>query len=161
MKRHGRNNRNNFTPLCKFGPGGDYSRDWTPDGDGAFESENAIGKLLKMIAEIAAVTVNPETTAELPIRDDLKTSYKITALEKTKNETEHDNAKTAGSAKRDRRVRGQAMLFGDDSRDRRRAKRKPNNRIRAYRRPSRKKAADQLEGQGTLFKDYPAGSTAA
>jgi len=164
MNRKQLNNGHLRQPLCRFGPGGDYTKDWPLRGEAVKrENENPIGKVLSVIADIIGATVSPETLAEMQSQVDVEIkSYNIAKLEGSKVEqSKPDNPKTAGSSKRHRPVRGQTMLFSDDRRDSARAKRKPHNRIRAYRRPSRKKASHQIEGQGTLFETYGASTTAA
>ena len=47
---------------------------------------------------------------------------------------------------------GQATLFADDRRAGRKTRRKSNHRIRAYRGTSKKRANQQVKGQGTLFE---------
>jgi len=153
-------------PLCKFGPGGDFTRDFSlPVNDAEQDSEITIAKVLSAITDIIGAAVSTETPAEMQNRTQAETpSYKIAVMEKLKVEPKKSkpgNTPATRGSKRCRRVRGQAMLFSDDSRDSRRAKRKPNNRIRAHRRTSRKKIAHQFKGQGTLFENYPAGTTAA
>ena len=157
-------------PLCKFGPGGDFTKKWSlPAPGGQFRKENTLEKVLSALGEIIGATISSETFAELQNQVDMDIkSYttpkkEIIAVEpqNTKNRKNRDNTASAQGAQRHCLVRGQTMLFSDDRRDRTRTKRKPNNNIRAHRRPARKKAAHEIQGQGTLFDNYAKGTTAA
>jgi hypothetical protein len=167
-------------PLCRFGPGGDYVHDWPGDkiqlpGRG----QNPLGKVLAMIADLMGTTVSSELMiqSEYPpyigpdhevgrVQAHIQTPTNNHLLSEKKssapNKTEHTSyAASIAGPKGDSRPANEPMLFADDSRSSRTAKHKPHHRIRAYRRPSRKKAPRRVEGQGTLFEVNPASQSAA
>lgn len=167
MNREIPDNRFLRQPLCKFGPGGDFTTKWNlPVPPRGQQTENTLGKVLSALAEIIGATINPETLAELQSQVDTEMqSYKIPSKEiisvEPKKNKHTNNPASAKGTQRHCLVRGQTMLFSDDSRNSARAKRKPHNSIRAYRRPARKKTAYEIKGQGTLFDNYAKGTTAA
>lgn len=141
-------------PLCKFGPGGDYTRTWPPQPIGETAAiENPIGKLLGTIGEIISATVKPELIGEITAGYAISGPNKIKPYKETsQREPTADNAKTAKSAKPGIGPGTKQLLFADDSRSRNRTRRKPNNRVRAHRRVAKKRAHHKDNRQGTLFE---------
>jgi len=156
----------NWEPLCKFGPGGDYVRKWPREkvvkraGD-----EKVLGKLLSTIAEIIGATVNPELMEELQGQYEVELLEEIKIVkEELKGAGKHegtDNASTTKSAGAGGGTGAGELLFADDRRSSKRARRKPHYRIRTYRRAAKKRSGREYEGQGTLFEIDPASQSAA
>ena len=142
-------------PLCKFGPGGDYVRSWPPEPIGKTAAlENPIGKLLATIGQIISATVKPELIGEITAGYAISGPNQINAYkEMSHGATRTDNATTAKSAKPGIGTGAKQLLFADDSGSGRRARRKPNNRIRTHRRVAKKRTYRQDNRQGTLFED--------
>jgi hypothetical protein len=145
----------NSQPLCKFGPGGDYTRVWPPQPIGEQAAmENPIGKLLATIGQIISATVTPEKISEITAGYAISGPNKINPYrERAKREPTTGNAKATESAKPGIGSGTKQLLFADDSRSGQRTRRKPNNRVRTHRRVAKKRADHQDDGQGTLFKD--------
>ena len=126
-------------PVCRFGPGGDYVKDWPAKKSQLPEPEsNPLGKVLALIVDVMGTTVS----GELMIQSQGPT-----------DEPDHTNytASTAG-AEDSSRISAEPMLFADDSRSSRGVRHKPHYRIRAYRRSSRKRTARKIDTQATLFE---------
>jgi len=144
-------------PVCRFGPGGDYVNDWpVKKTRPPVPESNPLGKVLALIADVIGTAIS----GELMIQSKAPTEPRRmdNNIQRDKNsdptdEPDHTNytASTAG-AKDGSPVAAEPMLFADDSRGRRGAKRKPHHRIRAYRRTSRKRPARKIQGQATLFE---------
>ena len=142
---------------CRFGPGGEFVQDWP--GEEAKQTtitDNPIGRVLATIAEMIGATIEPNLFGE--ITDPGNIEVTINKKSVTEDSTGADkqphlhHAPAAGCAKIAWPNGGQATLFADDRRAGRKTRRKSNHRIRAYRGTSRKRANQQIEGQGTLFE---------
>ena len=129
---------------------------------------NPLGKLLGTIAEMIGATIHPGLVSELMDVEGMFDIEKIsqdlmkekTASAKAKSD-ERDYASPTSGIEADSPIPGQALLFGNDRGTGKRVKRKPKYRIRTYRRVAKKRAAEQIEGQGTLFEVNPASQSAA
>ncbi len=127
-------------PVCKFGPGGDFVSIWPERFAGLYEplmgepGRHRLARLREALAGVIGLTT--EKTAEMErsgyASDGSRTAYAGVA------------AGTEGGG----RLRGQAMLFADDSRA---AGHKSKHRVRAYRRAAKKRAALEFGKQGSLF----------
>ena len=156
-------------PLCKFGPGGDYVYNW-PGENAALTTagRNSLGRVLGALAQIIGATISCELLSELQnaaaaeINDAVKVKL---PKEKTKSANKKparpNYSATIRGAKENKTFPAQPMLFADNGRTCRRVMHKQTHRLRAHRRPSRKKAAVQIKGQGTLFEINGPGQSAA
>lgn len=150
-------------PICKFGPGGDYVRTWPPKAagkaDGVGAAENPLRKVLERLADIIGANVNiasisgigvdgPQEIAACQIVNEEREEDHVA----TGNESGTGNAETIGDAQAHPAVRAEPLLFADDSRAGSGGRRKSNYRIRAHRKTARKRAAQKIDGQGTLFE---------
>jgi len=150
-------------PVCRFGPGGEYVKDWPAKKSPLPEPEsNPLGKVLALIADVMGTTVGGELMIQAGIEEPAE-NYLIPEKQSgAANRGENPSyAPSTAGAKDSSRISAEAMLFADDSRSSRRAGRKPHHRIRAYRRTSRKRTARRIEGQGTLFEVDGASQSAA
>ena len=159
--------RDKLTPLCKFGPGGDFVSCWPGSvPDGIEWRPGPVRRLLGMIGECIGAVISPELFTELigDVDDEIK-EFQVLSREKLSDAINKpksaDNASSVRGAGGNFKIRGQAMLFADDRGTGQRAKRKPHHRVRAHRRPARKKTRDEITGTGTLFETYKKSTTAA
>jgi hypothetical protein len=154
-------------PLCRFGPGGDYVRQWPGAGDKAPKPANPLRKVLEVIAEMMGTAIDPAMFADISVEGPTDVSaigndeVKEQGCERVDNKGCADNPAATGDTEADRAVPGQSMLFGDHGRTRRSRRRKSHHRIRAYRKPAKKRSSGQIEGQGTLFEIDGLGQSAA
>ncbi len=150
-------------PICKFGPGGDYVRTWSPKTAGKADAvgavENPFRKVLERLADIIGATVNiaslsgigvegPQEIGACEIVNETKEENHVAA----DNESGTGNAETIRDTQAHPAVRAEPLLFADDSRVGAGVRRKSNHRIRAHRKTARKRAAQKIDGQGTLFE---------
>ena len=156
-------------PLCRFGPGGDYVREWgggdkpAVTGDGG----NPLFKILAGIADMIGATVDPGILADMSVDGPedfgpvFVSGVKEGSCDGADGIRSEGDAEAVGDTSADRRVSGQTMLFGDDGGGGGGGRRKSNHRIRAHRKPAKKRVACEVEGQGTLFEIDGIGQSAA
>ncbi len=166
--RFGNFNLGGDEPVCKFGPGGDFVREWPARKKVPKQKENPLSKVLTTIAEILGTTICSELPAaadghwDIGINKLFKGSpFKEETSDADNRSNQNDQSASTGSVKSNSNVRGEPLLFADDRRACRKVKRKPNYRIRTYRSASKKGTAAQCEGQGTLFEINGASQPAA
>ncbi len=150
-------------PICKFVPGGDYVRTWPGKAADKVEAagavENPLRKVLERLADILGATINMASVSGIGVDG----PREIGACEIVNEEREEDhvaadnesgtgNAETIGDTEAHPAVRAEPLLFADDSRVGPGVRRKSNYRIRAHRKTARKRAAQKIDGQGTLFE---------
>jgi hypothetical protein len=138
-------------PVCKFGPGGDYTEIW-PDGSELIEfanaegqHKNALGRLLNIIAGMARILRGSPDKQYIEISGPMEIPI-YGAKDRCAAYTE------AGSdIENNRRVCGQRRLFADDWRAGADSGGKQNNHIRAHRAVTKKGIHLGPGGQSTLF----------
>ena len=116
-------------PVCRFGPGGDFSFIWpTRFSEVAQPLPNSLAKLLNSAADMLTILLGlePDSAASPPA-----TAIKI----------ECD-------------FQGQPILFSDGCRVSLKAEHKPRQHIRIHRRAVKKKPDPNIQGQGLLFESY-------
>lgn len=158
-------NKNMDVPLCKFGPGGDFTNQYDsekpamPTADGI----SPLGKVLNLIAEVIGAAVQPEILTEiacaLPPVDaltntDTSSSKETRPDDQTQFAQSPDQPQAASGAKTNRPLAGQPLLFSNDWRTGAGPQHKPGHRIRTCRRASRKKTAPPVYRQGSLFETH-------
>ena len=155
-------------PVCKFGPGGDFVREWPARKKMSKSTETPLGKVLTTIAEILGTTIRPEllTAADghwdISINKLFKGSpFKEEPSDADNRSNQNDQSASTGSVKSNSNVQAEPLLFADDRGAGRKVKRKPNYRIRTHRRTSKKRTSLQFKGQGTLFEINGASQPAA
>jgi len=157
-------------PVCRFGPGGDYVNDWpVKKNQPPVPESNPLGKVLALIADVMGTAISGELMIQAQDKPYVGTGGKVkqiqvdtqkpnnSKLTKEKSdptdEPDHTNyTTTTAGAKDSCPVTKEPMLFTDDCRGSRGAKRKPHHRIRAYRRTGRKRPARKIQGQASLFE---------
>lgn len=166
MKRFNRTNKS--SPLCKFGPGGDFVDEWDAPSASPQHNESHLGQVLNVIAEIIGATVQPEILTEiacaLPVKSDSKTPVlnKLSIQEKTADGLQLVNhSQAARNTSTGGKLSKEPMLFSDDWGTGSSVKHKPNHRLRTHRRTARKKTAGAFNGQSTLFEINPIGRKTA
>ena len=153
-------------PLCKFGPGGDFTASWPGKKSLTDQHSNSLTRVLSTVAEIFGAVINPEIMTEME-NDVIAEANILTKIAEQKIAGKYestnttDNTKTVCSASSDTTVRKEKLLFGDDCGVSKQTKRKSNHRIRTHRRTARKRTAGWQKGQGSLFEAYENSSSAA
>jgi len=158
-------NRKMDVPLCQFGPGGDFTSQYDSEkpASPAADGISPLGKVLNLIAEVIGATVQPEILTEiacaLPPFDLQNGANSIMSSEESCPDDQTalvgkyaNQPQTTSSLKTNRPLAGQPMLFSNDWRIGPGAQHKPGHRLRTHRRTARKKAADAVHRQGSLFE---------
>jgi hypothetical protein len=141
-----------YEPLCKFGPGGEYSYYWPEHQPQIDRKNNPILRLLASINYIVNATLTDQQQADYASKS-MKNYY--TAAKKERNERilPPDNyTKANPCTENDSRIQPQTWLFPDYGRDCSGASFKPKHHIRTYRRTAKKGASFRLNSQRTLFE---------
>lgn len=153
---------NDNTPLCRFGPGGDFTFDWlTQSLNPDQPADNRLDKILASLSEIIAAMLGAGPDARPAENQKYQQSPKHIIFpigqskyaDKTIKPDKTPHPATASTVKNGSSLPDQQMLFPDDGGDSRRASNKPKYRIRTYRRAAKKKALVGIFGQGSLFDD--------
>jgi len=143
----GRTNRQDMDKaVCKFGPGGQFVSLWA---GGSTNAGGPLGKVLAAITDIVMATFAAEALAQpgpIPTKQEK-------SVDGSKKPNLGAYAAATAAFKGSGAVSGQAMLFGNNSGAGRAVGHKPQYRIRAYRRSSRKRVVFGTTGQGLLFED--------
>ena len=160
------NNSDGGGSPCRFGPGGEFVQNWpSEEAKQTTITDNPIGRVLATIAEMIGATIEPNLFGEITDPGNIEVTINkksVTEDSKGADKQPHlHHAPAVGCAKVAWPNGGQATLFADDRRAGRKTGRKSNYRIRAYRGTSRKRANQQIKGQGTLFEINGPSQTAA
>ena len=154
-------------PVCRFGPGGDYESVWPGEWmEQAAQPKNAIGRLLDVIAGMTDVLRGGNRYVEAAGPMDIEENKTYESDERGAGIRRGSYAAAGSAAGHNCGFSNQPGLFTDDWRIGGTIKHKPNNRIRAHRAASKKRAcvgsAVSFEpGQGTLFElDFKGAKTA-
>ena len=150
-------NTHNITPVCRFGPGGDFVSTW-PGSAKQFieESQNPISRLLFSLSKlITAMQEHRDQNASAEIEVSYEGSKEYAA------QSIQANSKAAQDAADDSLSNGQILLFTDDSGTVERVEHKPKHRVRAHRRAAKKRPDLRIAGQGSLFEANAAGTKTA
>ncbi len=150
-------------PICKFGPGGDYVRTWSGKAAGKADPvgavENPLRKVLERLADIIGANIKIQSVSGVRVDGPREIGAREIVSEEREedhvaadNESGTGNAETIGDTGAHPAVRAEPLLFADDSRVSSGSRRKSNYRIRAHRKTARKRAAQKIDGQGTLFE---------
>ena len=152
---------NRIEPVCKFGPGGDFVSVWPPEPSKS--PQRRVTSLSEVLACIRQIMGKPEDS-EVDVGSSWRAGVRRLAEQHLRQKedseyagriTEAANAAYAAPAagiKGGRLFSGEQRLFADDWGTGMRAQHKPKHRFRAHRRAAKKRAADSLPGQGTLFE---------
>ena len=152
----------NFEPVCRFGPGGDFTTVWPKDAiQSALPGPNSLTGVLNKIAFILNKALGSDAIGGTkPATNIQKTSVNKPGGEGTKTDADKDgksngptDTETDRTAKGNIKFPGQQLLFTDYSRAGKSVRHKPKHRIRAHHRAAKKGTAFELAGQGSLFDD--------
>ena len=123
------------SPICTFGPGGDYKKDYTPEPE--TEKDGLIMKAISCVADslITRVAESDKETAG----EDKKTEKKLTDTKKDRDTAVHKTVSRTKSIPADNQGVGRTPS------------KKRNNRVRALRKPSRRRFSVVNQPEGTLF----------
>jgi len=113
-------------PVCKFGPGGDYIRQWpgkvVDNADLATAAQNPLRKVLASLADIIGTTLDIASLAGMGVEGpgpvvDCRTIHETRQENHVAadNESRTGYAKTTGDVKAHPAVRAEPLLFADDS----------------------------------------------
>ena len=146
-------------PVCKFGPGGDYTEIW-PEGSELIEfanaegqQKNALGRLLDMLSGMVQLLRGKPDKQNIEISGPVEIAI---YEEKDGCAARSERCRTAyteaGSVvEGNRRVWKQRWLFADDRRAGGAGGRKPDNHIRTHRAAAKKGIHLGPGAQSTLF----------
>ena len=152
----------NIEPVCRFGPGGDFTTVWPKDAiQSTLPGPNSLTKVLNKIAFILNSAISSESisgskpTTSIHQTSDNNTSGEgnLIHADKERKSDEPVNAEANRTAKGNIKFPGQQLLFADDSRAGKSVRHKPKHRIRAHHRAAKKGTAFAVAGQGSLFDD--------
>ena len=147
-------------PLCKFGPGGDFTSIWQPEISESSISSNWLVKLLASVVEVIAVLIdlkryspyvhlrNDFSSNELTVchKEHVKNAFENTTSIDTDNTSPTPATEIGGILPKD------PLLFPDLGRNGIRIKHKPKHRIRTYHRTAKKRIAISPSKQSSLFE---------
>jgi hypothetical protein len=123
-------------PVCRFGPGGDFTSSWPPQSQ---PLKKQPVKLLSQLNEIITTLLGSASKENL--------NY---VVESSAGKPAYSSPTAA--IKSDSRFSGWPLLFPDDCRIGLGADNKPKHHIRAYRRTAKKRPAISFAGHGSLFE---------
>jgi hypothetical protein len=168
MDKNERFYSNENSPICRFGPGGDFVTDWPASTAGKVSkaSRRPIGTVLKAIAKMLDAVITEELLNSSTIE---KINLAINGITLTPdlenkidvNKSDESNASTTAGIEAGGQLQTQPMLFDNASGTGTIAGNKQNIHIRANRRVKRKKTAFSQPWQGSLFESYPQSSKVA
>ena len=147
-------------PICKFGPGGDFTDTWQPEPSESFEAPNFLVKILITGIEALGVVIglkrnDSNVLSTKTLYSDGLTGYHkedvINAFSNRKIEHAVDSTSTA-TVENGSSFPREPLLFPNFSRDGCRTKHKPQHNIRTYRRTAKKRPAFRASEQGSLFE---------
>lgn len=156
---------NEDTPICRFGPGGDYTTDWPSEKTSKF-ARRPIGLVLKAIAKMLDTAITAELLQDSTI-EKINLAIKNADLtinmedEIDINKPDKSNAPPAPDTDADRKLSEEPMLFDNGTGVGQPAGHKQNNGVRPHRRAKRKRPAHSQSWQGSLFEPYPQSSKVA
>jgi hypothetical protein len=150
------------TPLCSFGPGGEFTAHWSELLKDHPEPQTRLGRVLTVLAEVVTATA----ASGLPVEQE-EAEMELSALPNiriVKSETikgvhikaaHSSHSKATGTSQARSAAPGQLMLFGLDAGTGGQSRDKQDNGVRTHNRPAKKKSALRRAGQGTLFEGDP------
>ena len=122
-------------PICIFGPGGDYKKEYTPDTEAKKD-----GLIMKAFSSVADSLITRVADSEKEEKgENLHQKKTFADTKKSKNAKVH---KTVSRGK---------PLSTDDQGTGRTPRKKHNNRVRTLRKPTKKRFSVVNEPEGSLF----------
>jgi hypothetical protein len=153
-------NKQQDEPLCKFGPGGDFTYVWQPEIPESSISSSWLVKLLTSVVEVIAVLIGLKRHGPyVHLRNDFSSNeLTVSCKEHVKNAFENptaldtDNTSPTPVAEVGGLLSKDPLLFPDLGRNGIRIKHKPKHRIRTYHRTAKKRVAISSSKQSSLFE---------
>lgn len=152
----------NDMPLCCFGPGGDFKKEYVPEEEATAHND---ASTLRGLFETFSAALAEKLMWPVCVHIDGKSSFASNSKSKHQSlnhkfdiggyQGESYTNKTRNPAN----VQGisrEKTLFPDDEGISKTAGKKSNNRVRTLQRSSPKRISIGIQGQGTLFETYPA-----
>lgn len=155
---------NEDIPVCRFGPGGDFIRDWPIKTTKS--SHKPIGSILAAIARIIDAAITSQLLQD-PVVEKINLAVNGGRLQTDmedkldKIQSDKSYASPASGAQACGKLSEEPMLFDNAPGAGSIAGHKQNHGVRAHRRPKRKRPAFCQSRQGSLFEPYPASSKVA
>jgi hypothetical protein len=146
-------------PICKFGPGGEYVSNWPAVPlYNATPQDNPLARVLDTIARMVGLSPTQSLALQTRRAHDPQIQ-KLIQKRREKNERAAKQNSPAYAAPitvvgDDGPFSGKPTLFSDDTGTGFAPQHKPNHRIRASRRPARKRFAGGMLKQGSLFETH-------
>jgi hypothetical protein len=146
-------------PLCMFGPGGDFTDHWPPDGTETCEWSNPLVRLLAAVVEIFAFILGLRLSSAFvhldhsPGSNELTDCYKEKFINAVENSEARDttNSSPVSASEDGGAISGESMLFPNLRRNGIQIEPKPKHRLRTHHRAAKKRSALRFTEQGTLF----------
>jgi hypothetical protein len=141
-------------PLCRFGPGGDYVKNWPA---GTYKAkQRPIGSVLDTIAKMLDTVISDELMANSTIEKIHSAIQNAQLSDSMEYEIEyeksnHVNAAAVTGAKISEQFTAEPMLFDNAAGAFGHSGNKQNNGVRAHRKLKRKRPAFGRDWQGSLF----------
>ena len=143
------------SPVCRFGPGGEFSYDWPMEKSSC---PDPLGKVLQAIAKIIGTVTDELLTSRNEYENALAlpdAGQIINMEDKIGSDmSDKSDAATDADAKADRKLAKEPMLFDNDTGIGNIAGNKQTNRVRARRGIKRKRPSFGTVRQGSLFEHY-------
>ncbi len=141
-------------PLCRFGPGGDYVKDWPT---GTYKAQQKpIGSVLSTIAKMLDTVIDEELMQNSTIAKIHSAIQNSKLPDLTEYEIEYEksndvNASSVSGVKISEQFSAEPMLFDNAAGAFGHSGNKQNDSVRAHRKPKRKRASFGRVWQGSLF----------
>jgi len=154
------NKDNNFEEkgVCRFGPGGDFIWHWPGEELPVIAQpfSNKLSEVLARLREIISGVVCSENSRDSASGRTGRTFHSVQRRKinyglRGDGESKQLDAQAGAVAQGNITLPSGQLLFSDDWGAGKVAGNKPKHRVRAYRRPSKKRPSYELLGQGTLF----------
>jgi hypothetical protein len=159
-------NQNN-EPVCRFGPGGEYSFAWPDKEQESAKYQTSLTKVLLALRDILYATLGSSAEPNYSICESAVNTNRIKLLEKgltqyvPESSEEKPHTPAIRNIKSHSQVSEQQLLFTDDSRIGIRTVGKQKHRIRTHRRGTKKRTSHSFTGEGSLFEpDFKSAKTA-
>jgi hypothetical protein len=156
------------TPLCSFGPGGEFTAAWGELLKDSPPPQTKLGKVLATLAEVVTATAAAGLPFEIQEADSPEPATPNIRIIKTETSKgvqikaiNSSNTKTTRTAQADSPATGQLLLFGLDAGAGRATRDKQDNGVRTHNRPAKKKSPFRRPRQGSFFETDPSRAVSA
>jgi hypothetical protein len=157
----------NKEPVCRFGPGGEYSFAWPDKEQDTAKYQSSLMNVLLTLRDILYATLSSGAEPNYSICESAVNTNRIKLLEKGLTQYVPDSSEekphtpAIANIKSHCQVSEQQLLFSDDSRISIGTVGKQKHRIRTHRRAAKKRTSHSFTGEGSLFEpDFKSAKTA-